>query len=41
MKLAWIPLMSILVARAYLAAVKGDADVETAQANVTLSEALC
>src|SRR5580704_15972327 len=28
------------VARAYLAAVKGDADVETAQANVTLSEAL-
>jgi len=29
-----------VVARAYLAAVKGDADVETAQANVTLSEAL-
>jgi len=28
------------VARAYLAAVKGDADVETAEANVTLSEAL-
>ena len=28
------------VARAYLAAVKGDADVDTAQANVTLSEAL-
>jgi outer membrane protein len=28
------------VARAYLAAVKTDADVETAQANVTLSEAL-
>jgi len=28
------------VARAYLAAVKADADVETAQANVTLSEAL-
>src|ERR1022692_2380077 len=28
------------VARAYLAAVRGDADVETAQANVTLSEAL-
>jgi outer membrane protein TolC len=28
------------VARAYLAAIKGDADVETAQANVTLSEAL-
>ena len=28
------------VARAYLAAVKGDTDVETAQANVTLSEAL-
>jgi outer membrane protein TolC len=28
------------VARAYIAAVKGDADVETAQANVTLSEAL-
>ena len=28
------------VARAYLAAVKGDAEVETAQANVTLSEAL-
>jgi outer membrane protein len=28
------------VARAYLAAVKGDADVETAQANVTLSQAL-
>jgi outer membrane protein TolC len=28
------------VARAYLAAVKGDADVETALANVTLSEAL-
>jgi outer membrane protein TolC len=28
------------VALAYLAAVKGDADVETAQANVTLSEAL-
>ncbi len=29
-----------LVARAYLAAVRGDADVETALANVTLSEAL-
>src|SRR5580700_6584505 len=28
------------VARAYLAAIKGDADVDTAQANVTLSEAL-
>ena len=28
------------VGRAYIAAVKGDADVETAQANVTLSEAL-
>jgi outer membrane protein len=28
------------VARAYLAAVKGDADVETAQSNVTLSEAV-
>ncbi len=28
------------VARAYLAAVRGDADVDTAQANVTLSEAL-
>jgi outer membrane protein TolC len=28
------------VARAYLAAVRGDADVETAQANVALSEAL-
>ena len=28
------------MARAYLAAVKADADVETAQANVTLSQAL-
>ena len=33
-------LVAANTARAYLAAVKADADVETAQANVTLSQAL-